>query len=221
MNLAAIRLRVRSLTSILSSSILSDAELDAFINEAQTLLCLVADWPFLVHTATVTSAGNDDTVNVSLPAGRSAQRIIDAYASTEPGRKPWQMFERAQPTVAEDTTGYPREYQWLADTSELKLYPVPSGPFTVTVRLVLDPTTMTTGTDVPLIPVAFRHGIAYMAASLILEREADTTGRIAAYERRVSEVVEEMRRLLLSSGRPTFTIGGRVGRRRSARNQVW
>jgi hypothetical protein len=221
MNLSAIRTRVRSLTSILSTSILSDSELDDFVNEAQTLLCLTADWPFLVHTATVTTAGNDETVAVPLPVGRTAQRVIDVYASTSPGNKPWQLFERAQPTITENTTGYPREYEWNSATGELRLYPTPSGPFTVTVRVVLDPTSMSSGSDVPLIPVAFRHGIAYLAAALILEREADTTGRIASYENRVAEVVEEMRRLLLTSGRPTFTIGGRVGRRRSARNQVW
>jgi hypothetical protein len=221
MTLADIRTRVRSLTSILSSSILSDSEMDAFINEAQTLICLTADWPFLVHTVSATVDSQDDTVVLTLPAGRTAQRVVDVFASIDVGDKPWQLFERAQPTIVEDTSGYPREYEWDSDTNTLRLYPIPSTSFAITVRVVLDPKNMTSGTDVPIVPVAFRHGIAYMASALILEREADTTGRIAAYERRVAEVIEEMRRLLLTSGRATFTIGGRVGRRRSARVQVW
>jgi len=230
MNLSAIRTRVRSLTSILSPSILSDAEIDAFVNEAHTLICLTADWPFLVYTTTGLATSNDPLAIVDLPTyspapgvelSRTAQRIIDVYASTAPGDKPWQLFERAQPTISENTTGYPREYEWNAAGTTLRLYPTPSSLFYLRIRLVLDPIPMVLPTDQPLLPVAFRHGIAYMAAALILEREADTTGRIAAYENRVAEVIEEMRRLLLTSGRPTFTIGGRVGRRRSARNQVW
>lgn len=221
MNLSAIRTRVRSLTSILSPSILSDAEMDAFINEAQTLICLTADWPFLQYTATVTASAGDDTVTFPLPAGRSAQRVIDVFASTEPGAKPWQLFERAQPRIVETNPGHPREYEWVAATGELRLYPTPTAPATVHIRVVLDPKALSTGTDVPDIPTSFRHGVAYMASALILEREADTTGRIAAYESRVGEVIEEMRRLLLTSGRASFTLGGRVSGRRSARRQVW
>jgi hypothetical protein len=221
MNLAALRTRVRSLTSILSTTILTDAELDAFINEAQTLLCLAADWPFLVHTAEATTTVSVDTVSLTLPAGRTAQRVIDVYARSEVGAKPWQLFERAQPRIQEENTAYPRDYEWDSATNTLTLYPIPSDPFIVTARVVLDPTTMVLSTDVPLIPASFRHGIAYMASALILEREADNTGRIQSYERRVSEVIDEMKRLLLASSRPTLNIGGRIGRRRSARNQVW
>lgn len=221
MNLTALRTRVRSLTSILSTSVLTDAELDDYINEAQTLLCLTADWPFLIHETSAVLTPSDDTVVLTLPATRTSQRIIDVYAYRTAGEKPWELYERAQPKISEDTDGYPRDYAWDGATNTLTVYPRPSEGFTVRVRMVLDPKVMSAGTDVPLIPVSFRHGIAYLAAALILEREADTTGRVAAYEKRTSEVVEEMRRLLLTSGRPTFTLGGRVGRRRSARNQVW
>jgi hypothetical protein len=200
---------------------LADSELDAFINEAQTLICLAADWPFLVQTVNTTTTSNSDAVVLTLPAGRTAQRIMDVFATSDVGSKPWQLFERAQPHIQEDTTAYPRDYDWDPATNTLTLYPIPSQVFNLQARLVLDPLAMTSGTDNPLVPVAFRHGIAYMAAALILEREADNTGRIQAYERRVGEVIDEMRRLLLGSGRTTLNIGGRVGRRRSARNQVW
>jgi len=221
MNLTALITRVRSLTSILSTSVLSDAEITDFINEAHNLLCLSADWPFLVHTTSATLSSGDDTVVLTLPSGRAAQRILDVFAQTETGQKPWQMFERAQPMIQETPEAYPREFAWDATTDTLTVYPAPSRSFELRVRRVLDPVGMNAGSDEPLIPSAFRHGIAYMASALILEREADTTGRSAAYQTRAAGTVEEMRRLLLTSSRPTFTLGGRTSHRRNARRQVW
>jgi hypothetical protein len=89
------------------------------------------------------------------------------------------------------------------------------------IRVVLDPTVLTSSGDAPLLPPPYRHGIAYMASALILEREADTTGRVEAYQVRAGGVIEEMRRLLLTSSRTTVMIGSRVSRRRTARRQVW
>jgi hypothetical protein len=221
MDLAALRARVRSLTSILSPSVLSDAELDAFINEAHNLLCLAADWPFLVHVASVSVGTNDSEVVVPLPAGRSAQRLLDVFGQTEQGAKPWQLFERAQPTISETGAAYPREYEWVPATATLRLFPTASRSYVLRVRAVLDPTVMVAGGDVPLLPAPYRHGIAYMASALILEREADTTGRVEAYQVRAGGVIEEMRRLLLTSSRTTAMIGSRVSRRRTARRQVW
>jgi hypothetical protein len=221
MDLDELRTRVRSLTSILSTSVLSDDELDAFINEAHNLLCLAADWPFMVHTETVTFGTGDDGVVVPLPSGRTAQRVLDVYAYGASGDKPWQMFERAEPRIQEDSTGWPREFEWVAATDTLRVYPVPSKDFQVRVRLVLDPVRMVDDADEPLLPVAYRHGIAYMASALLLEREADTTGRVDAFQARAAGSVEEMRRLLLTTSRPSFIIGGRRSGRRSNRRQVW
>jgi hypothetical protein len=221
MNLTALIARVRSLTSILSTSVLSDAEITDFINEAHTQFCLAADWPFLVHVVAATLDPNDDTVVLTLPAGRTAQRVLDVFAQTASGEKPWQLFERAQPTIPEGTAAYPRDFEWTAATNTLRVYPVPSQAFEVRARLVLDPAPMSGGSSQPLVPVSFRHGIAYLAAALILEREADVTGRTQAYQTRAAGVVEEMRRLLLTSSRTTFTLGGRASRRRSVRRQVW
>lgn len=221
MDLAAIRTRVRSLTSILSTSVLSDADLDAFINEAHNLLCLSADWPFLIHTVTVTATTEDPDVIVPLPVGRTAQRIVDVFGQTEPGSKPWQLTERDEPTIVEDSSSYPREFEWVPATDTLRLFPTPSRPTILRVRMVLDPTVMMSSPDVPLLPPSYRHGIAYLAAAMVLEREADTTGRIDAYQQRAGSVIQEMRRLLLTSSRTTAMIGSRVSRRRTARRQVW
>jgi hypothetical protein len=221
MNLTALITRVRSLTSILSTSVLSDAEITDFINEAHTQFCLSADWPFLIHTATVDFNTGSDAAQVSLPFGRSAQRVLDVFAQTQAGEKPWQLFERAQPTIQESSSAYPREFEWNPATNTLRVYPAPSRPFVVRARLVLDPSVMSGGSAQPLLPPAFRHGIAYLASALILEREADTTGRAQSYQARAAGVVEEMRRLLLTSSRSTFTLGGRTSRRRSVRRQVW
>lgn len=221
MNLTALITRVRSLTSILSPSVLSDAEITDFLNEAHNVFCLSADWPFLTHVVESTLTVDDDTVVLSLPAGRTAQRVLDVFAWNQPGDKPWQLYERAQPRIAEDYNAYPREFDWDAGTNTLRVYPVPSNTFGVRVRLVLDPKPMAAGGDVPLMPDAFRHGLAYLAAATILEREADTTNRVEAYQNRAAGVLEEMRRLLLTSARTTFTLGGRTSLRRNARRQVW
>jgi hypothetical protein len=220
-NLSQLRDRVRSLTSILATSVLSDAELDAFINEAHTSFCLTADWPFLLHTVTVDVAKGASSVTLTLPSGRTAQRVVDVYATDQPGGKPWQVFERAQPTIGESWDGRVREYDWAPTPRTVSLYPSADRATTLRVRVVLDPSTLTASTDQPLVPAAFRHGIAYLAASAVLEREADRTGRAQTYGSKATEVVSDMRRLLLASGRPTFTLGGRVSQRRGARRQVW
>lgn len=221
MDLAALRTRVRSLTSILSTSVLSDAELDAFINEAHNLICLAADWPFLVHVESVTAGTNDTEVVVPLPLGRTAQRVMDVFGQTEVNSKPWQLFERAQPTIVEDGASYPREFDWVPATDTLRLWPTLSRSVILRVRVVLDPTVMLSSGDEPLIPAPYRHSIAYLAAALVLEREADTTGRVDAYQQRAGGAIQEMRRLLLTSSRTTAMIGSRVSRRRTARRQVW
>lgn len=222
MDLAVLRTRVRSLTSILSTSVLSDSELDAFVSEAHNLICLAADWPFLVHTVSVTIPTGASEVIVPLPVGRTAHRVVDVFGQTDVGSKPWQLFERAQPTIVENDGGtYPREFEWVPATDTLRVFPTPSRSIILRVRVVLDPTPLVSSPDEPLIPPPYHHGIAYLAAALILEREADTTGRVEAYQQRAGGVIQEMRRQFLTSSRVTAMIGSRVSRRRTARRQVW
>lgn len=213
-----LRSRVRSLSGIASTAVLSDADLDAFLSEAQTSIALTADFPFLVHTVTQVVPAGSDTVSVSLP--RTSHRVLDAYARYVTNEKPWQLHERSAPFIAEDADGHTTEFSWADLSSELSFWPAPSKDIEVTVRFVLSVPQISVDADI-VIPDQFVHAVSYLAAANILSREADESGRAQEFSSIALATTQQMRKVLLTSSRGSVVIGGRRGYRRSARRGEW
>jgi hypothetical protein len=213
--------RVRSLSGVQSPSILSDATIAEFLDEAQKTILHSADWPFLQHTDTAAVAEDTDVVIFTLP--RVAQRLIDVFAVKQGQERPWQLFERGAPFISEDANGWSREFRWDAGSAGLTLFPAPNDAIDLTVRFVLVVPTLTSGSpdsDI-VVPDEFVHAVSYLAASNILVREADESDRAQRFAEQSFAAVQQMRRVYMTSARGSFVVGGRRGYRRSARRAVW
>ncbi len=83
MNLSDLRARVRSLTGIPSTSILTDAMLDAYINEAYRDVATAYDWPWLTGTWGMSTDGYDPSVGIQLPTSNPVireNRVLQVYS---------------------------------------------------------------------------------------------------------------------------------------------
>lgn len=218
--LADFRSRVRTLTGIESAGVLSDAEVNNFVNEAFMYVAVLADWPWLVEQETfIVPAGSDTFVVPGLSS--TAHRVIDVFGRQSSEEKVRLLVERAAPFVSEVNDGYPREFGWDAATDTMTFYPAPNDDFVVTARFVVEPSPLAADGDTTPIPVRFDQAVSFIAAARILEREADESNRSGAFTVRGLEFVDAMKRTLMTSARKTVTLGGRRTGRRSARRGAW
>lgn len=210
MNLSDLRSHVRSLTAIASTDIISNADLDIFINEAYFEICREADWPFLRAETTLNVATGVDTY--TLPVGVQETRIasIASLATNDSNRR--QLRPRSRYTTDDSPgpviNGRPLEYScW---TGSIKLFPVPDDAEALTIRYLTNPTKLTTGTDVPVFDEKFHSLIAYGAAVRVLVREGDDTERRAYYLTQFRSGMEQMKTDYLSErDQSILRLGGR------------
>lgn len=217
--LANFRSRVRELTGIRSPGVLTDTEIDAFVNEASFAVLASRDWPFLIETANVVvDTGDSSATFTSLSA--TAHRVVDVYAQTGNSRA-FQLFERAESLIPEPFTARPSEFYWNPGTATMDLYPNVSGEWVLTGRFVIEPSALVVDSDVSPIPERFAACVPFLAAARILEREGDQSERAERFEARAWELVGDMVRVLLTSSRRTAVLGGRGAGRRGVRRQGW
>ena len=213
------RSRVRELTGILSPGVLTDAEIDRFVNEANMTVLAARDWPFLVEqVSSVLPAG--DSVATFTPSA-TAHRVVDVFSQTDSSGKAVEMFERSAPLIAEPFQGRPREFSWDAASSSMTVFPAPTSETLITARVVVEPSEMVDDKDTSPIPERFAASIPFLASARILEREGDKGERAKSFEERCWELVGDMVRVLLTSSRKTVVLGGRKSGRRGLRRQVW
>ncbi len=209
MNLSQLRTHVRSLVAIASTDIISDADLNIFVNEAYLEIMRDADWPFLRNETTLNLVIGQDSY--TLPAGVGETSIASvAILSNDANRR--QLKPRSRYSV-DDTLGplindKPQEYNtWRGN---IQFWPTPSMTETVTIRYFSEPVELVNNTDTPTFEAKFHTIIAYGAAVRVLYREGDDTERRAYYNTLYRNGIEQMKEDYLSErDRSIFRLGGR------------
>ena len=209
MNLSQLRTQTRSLTGIQSTDILSNTELDIYINEAYSEICRAHDWPFLINKDTINITSGTDTY--ALPASITGPNIASVVIlSNDNNRRQLNMRSR----VSMDRTSGPLpiskpvEYFW--DGAYIGFWPVPNASETVTIRYYSMPSILSDANPTPIIPDEYTNAIAYGAARRILMKEADDTQRGKGYEDYFLQLIEDMRKdILTERDRGIFRLGGR------------
>lgn len=214
MNLSELRTRVRRLTGIRDTDYLSDAEVDATVNEVYRELAGADDWPFLMRTHEVATVAG--TAEYALPATfrrftsanivGSERRALDQRPAIELD---------ALDTVDDDE---PEWFAQVADASgqRILLWPTPDAVYTVTLRGYVEVDDLSAGTS-PVWSEEFHPLIAYGAAARLLAEEGDDSGRAERYEAELRDALGRMMQRYTSvMDRRSFVMGGR-GVRRSRR----
>lgn len=216
MNLSALRSHVRSLTGIQSTDIISNADLNIFINEAYLEICRESDWPFLRNETTLNLTSG--TSNYSLPSGVGENAIASIVALADDTNRR-QLKPRSRYSTDDSpgpmSNGYPLEYScWKG---YITFYPTPQASETLTFRFFLEPTELSADSDVPLFEAKFHSLIAYGASVRVLIREGDDTERRTYYNAQFMNGLNQMKNDLLSErDKSLLRLGGRrrvVGRR--------
>lgn len=208
MDLDTIRTRTRRYANVFEAQLVSDAEVDASINEAYLELCGLEDWPFLHSTVTFPTVA--DTASYTLDA--SLRYVRGLYVTTFD--EPRELRPRSQPPMDNqeaDDPDEPNEYV-LDDPTTIVLFPTPDAAYTVTVRGILDVAELSAGTDEPVFRAEYHPAVAYSAAVRLLEIEGDDSGRIERFLDETRSYVDRMRRdYLKQHDKRQMVMGGRWG----------
>jgi hypothetical protein len=221
MNLQELRARVRSLTNVYSSSVLSDAAINTAVNDAVAAVCASEVWPPMLRTQTLNVVAGTSTYNLSTSTG--VPRDIVSVANQNPTglvRNLLQvtMFDteaRSRPAAL------PEFYTASLDGTPptLTLLPTPAANEELTVVVRIRPTVLTNNTDVPPFLGEFHPTFAYRAAAVLLTERRGDERKIAQLTGLAQEHLELMRRrYLVSHDASRVNVGSRRGGRwRSSR----
>lgn len=210
MNLLSLRSTVRDMTGYMADTLISDARIDAAINEALVEVFDAEQWPQFVAMANVTTTANSPTVTVP---GSIAQ-VLDVWLS---GERTLDRAGRGSAAWFEGRLGVPEQWANGATTAQVSLYPTPDSTYTVTVAYRQTPVLLASGTDVPWFPAEFHIMLAYGAAARLLVQEGDETNRAQTYSRQFMDYLARLReRLIVGPTGPTV-----MGRQRRVRPQAW
>ncbi len=193
MQLSNIRTRVRAYTGIRSAALLSDAEIDEYVNEFNRTLCEQYSWPQMKGRITLTATGassvtlSADVRNVITLSTQSTNRLIPAQSV---GSKEADAF-------LTNITGVPQKYFEDPATRTVKLWPTPDAGVQLVIDYQKNPTSLANATDAP--PFDAEYHLAWVlgpATQIILDRGGD---RAKAQELggRTAEIVSRMRRRYL------------------------
>jgi hypothetical protein len=215
MNLSGLRIHTRNLIGIQSIDLLSDADLNTFINEAYLDICRTMDWTFLRNETTFNTVSGQGVY--SLPAGIAETRIA-SVAALNSGIERRALKPRSRISTDDSyvtiTNGEPIEYSVWRGT--LEVYPIPTVSEIITIRYFDLPQALVTNTDIPVFDEPFHTIISYGAAVRALMREGDDTKRPNFYAELYRAGVEQMREEYLTErDRSVFRLGGRRKVRRS------
>ncbi len=209
MNLSQLRSHVRSLTGIQSTAIVSDADIDLFINEAYQEINREADWPFLRAQTTITTVVNQPTY--TLPAGVADNSIASvAILSNDVNRR--QLKPRSRYSTDDSPGPYliGRAKEYSVWNGVIEFYPTPDAVETINLRYFSEPANLVNNTDSPIFDAKFHSLVAYGASVRVLIREGDDTERRGYYNLQFQNGMEQMKGDYLSErDRSILRLGGR------------
>ena len=190
------------------------------INEAYLSIC--GDgvrWDFLEQEGQWTTVAGTDTYTLSSIAsaisssGDGIAEIIALTNDTNGGRPltglSWEALEGMfYSTQDNDPQGEPTHFsRW--GTNRLRLGPKPDAVYTMGCLVRFIPSAMTSDSETPAIPLAYRHSVLVpLAAMLLLEQEggSETVSDRDRLERRSQANYEKMRMVHGSGRGPSFSV---------------
>lgn len=190
------------------------------VNEAYLSVC--GDgirWDFLEEEGQWTTVAGTDTYTLSsihaaiTASGDGIAEILAITNDTDGGRNligmTWESLESAfYSSQDDDPSGTPTHFaRW--GTNRLRLGPKPDTSYTMGSLIRYTPGAMTSGSETPAIPLAFRHSVLVpMAALLLLEQEGgqETVADRDRLERRAQTNYEKMRMAHGAGRSPTFQV---------------
>lgn len=193
MQLSNIRTRIRAYTGIRSAALLSDAEIDEYVNEFNRALCEQYSWPQMIGRLTITSTGassvtlSADVRNVIALSTQGTNHLIPAASV---GSKEADLF-------TESLSGVPTKYFENPAARTLRMWPKPSAGTVLVVDYQKNPTSLINDTDAP--PFASEYHLAWVlgpSARILADRGGDKA-KAAELGSRTGELVSRMRRRYL------------------------
>lgn len=196
MNRSSLRSRVRVLTNIFSTALLSDAQIDAILSEVHYEVLGGEQWPFLLDSATVSVVAGDSTY--TLPADVSAVLLVSSKdVNTTPRTLNAISVFDADTIPSSYQTAYPLFY--TVEGLTLTLYPEPFSNETLTVRYLATPVAFDSDGDEPPFAEEFHPLYAYAAASRVLAERGAPQAKVRTMLDLAASYVDRMRRFYLTS----------------------
>ncbi len=169
--LSTLRARVRArAASNGADSLLTDTQLNLYVNQALQAVSLEADWPWQkVIDATQTVTVNNGTFTP--PAGWYRSQSLTHVDTGEP-------LERRAPKYLDRVVGTGRPWCWAPDGVVISVRPVADGTYTLVHRYFKSEPTLTGDSSVPLIPEVYSQPVVEYAAYQALT-QGNSVGRAA------------------------------------------
>lgn len=185
MNLEQLRARVRSLTGVLMPTLVSDTDMDGYVNEGYQGILGAANWRFLY--------GEGDLVTVASQAVYDLPTAVDraeTVAVPTGGKLRRRALDELDREPAHRRSGTTWAWAPQAD-GKVELFPVPAAIETYKVRGWTSLPDLTAGQS-PVFASEYHTAVAYEAAAIVLEREGDDSGRSEQYREEVARVLARM-----------------------------
>lgn len=207
MNRSDLRTRVRVLTNIFSTALLSDAQINTILNEVHLEVCSGEQWPFLWGSTTLNVVAGDATY--TLPADVSAVLLVSSKDISTAPRTLNAISVFDADTIPETYLGsWPLFY--TVEGLTLTLYPEPIGNETITVRYLENPAAIDSDDDVPPFSAEFHPLYAYAAAARVLAERGASQAKVRSMLELAATYIDRMRRYYLtSSDHAPISIGKR------------
>lgn len=196
----------------------STSEITNYLNDAQRDIFNEYRLPFTQTTQTYTlnTASSDITNGSGLPA--DFDQAINLTLTTS-GREtviPYMDYKEVQQNYPDpdDTTAHPANSPilWYKFGTVVRVFPMPSEAFTVSLKYVKKPTALTNASDVPEVPSNFEEILVLGAAYRVLQVK-DNYDQAAILENKCTELLDKMVSRYSQSqvGRPTLMRINRYG----------
>lgn len=171
----------------------SSSEIHNYINDAQRDVFNEYRLPFMQATQayTVTIGASDITNGLGL--GTNFVQAIDlTYTSAGEKTIPHKEFSEID-SDADDTTAHPagEPQYWYKYGNTIRVFPVPSTAYTVTLRYYKTPTELTADADIPEIPSEFEEILVVGAAYRVMQVK-DNYDQAGVLENKYSELVQKL-----------------------------
>lgn len=219
MNRSELRSRVRTLTNIFSTALLSDAQIDDALGDVYAEVLSTYDWPFLLDSTTVGLTASVATYEVAVGT-RAILLISSNTGSPLAARKLIAISALDADSIAQDgSEGWPTHYSVVPAVDALSgptvtFYPTPAQSETLRVRYVAALPTFASDLDSPPGADEFHPVYAYAAAARLLSERGAPRSKVESMNALAGQYVERMRRFYMtSSDRAPVSAGRRRWRR--------
>jgi hypothetical protein len=216
MNRSELRSRVRTLTNIYSTALLSDSQINDALNDVLLEVSGVYDWPF--QTGTVTVSLSPGVATYALSASVREVLLVSSNEAAPLAARKLRAISVLDADSVADTgeQGRPTHYTVVPATVgfDITFYPTPGETETLRVRYTTATALLSSDSSSPVFDAEFHPVLAYAAAARLLTERSAPKAKVQAMDGLAGQFVERMRRFYItSSDRAPVAAGRRRWRR--------